>query len=247
MESHIDIFEREQVILNRALEHCAAFESGASCSPDEYRGLTREYEKMLRQLRRITKLSDNASNTLNTSKIDLMDRVHYDALTGIFNRRYLEDNLVRVIKTVARSASNISLLFLDVDFFKKYNDYYGHAKGDECLKAVARVMSETVSRADDFVARYGGEEFVVVLPNTDETGARLIASRILDNVRELKMPHETSDVSECVTVSIGVTSSVADFHQSPADFLRRADTALYAAKREGRNRYMFIDMEEVIK
>ena len=160
-----------------------------------------------------------------------------DPLTGIYNRRFLEENLDRIIKSLSRSGGKLSLLMLDVDYFKKYNDTYGHNMGDSCLKTLANTFNQSITRTEDFVARYGGEEFVIVLPNVDERGASTVAERVLNNIRERNIPHEKSDAASCVTVSIGgVTSSVTHSHTG-ADFIKKADSALYMSKQNGRNRY----------
>ena len=168
-----------------------------------------------------------------------LDQLHYDALTGIYNRRYFNENIEKVIQSLARSRSTLSLMMVDIDSFKKYNDTYGHCKGDECLKLVATALSDNVKRAEDFVARYGGEEFVVVLMNTDEPGVRAIADRLLKSVYNLKITHENSDAVNYVTVSIGVTSGNAEYTQTSEDYVSCADEMLYKSKSAGRNRYTF--------
>ena len=171
------------------------------------------------------------------------DMAKTDVLTGIYNRRYLEDNLGKAIKSLSRSKSCLSVLMLDVDFFKKYNDTYGHNIGDNCLRIIAEVLRQSISREEDFVARYGGEEFAVVLPNTDEKGAQIVADRMLDNLRNQKIPHETSDIDKIVTISIGGTSGYVKFNQSELDYLKLADKALYLSKQNGRNRYTYLGFE----
>jgi len=168
--------------------------------------------------------------------------VEYDALTGIYNRRYFEETMERVISSLSRSGSLLSMMMIDIDFFKRYNDTYGHIEGDRCLKAVAQTLAECITRADDFVARYGGEEFIVVLPNTDEHGVRLLAEKMLDNVRDLYLPHEKSDVADYVTVSIGGTTGKVLHTHNPGDFVKRADEMMYKSKQEGRNRASFCSL-----
>ena len=167
-----------------------------------------------------------------------------DGLTGIYNRRYLEDTLNRVIKSFSRSNSQMSLLMVDVDFFKRYNDNYGHNMGDICLKVVAECLIEGFSREDDFAARYGGEEFVVVLPFTYEKGAEIVANRILESMRKRVIPHEKSDVEKFVTVSIGGTTSFVKFTHTGTDYIKKADQALYMSKQNGRNMYSFLDFSQ---
>ena len=167
------------------------------------------------------------------------EKIYLDPLTGINNRRYFDENLDRKMNSLQRSGDMLSLMMIDIDLFKKYNDTYGHSDGDRCLKLIAEALSETVTRADDFVARFGGEEFVVVLPHTNEQGAQIIAERILKRVRDLKIPHRESEVAEYVTVSIGVTSGRTLNAQNNDEFVRRADELLYMSKQAGRDRYTF--------
>jgi diguanylate cyclase (GGDEF)-like protein len=163
----------------------------------------------------------------------------YDVLTGIYNRRFFDINIKRIINFLSRSGGLLSLLVIDIDFFKRYNDTYGHVEGDNCLKITAQTIFNSISRADDFAARYGGEEFVVVLPNTDEKGACLIAEKLLDNIRNCNIPHEQNDAANCLTISIGaVTGKVLHTH-SADDFFKKADEMLYKSKQNGRNRYFW--------
>jgi diguanylate cyclase (GGDEF)-like protein len=130
---------------------------------------------------------------------------------------------------------------IDIDHFKKYNDTYGHSAGDNCLKAVASALSQCVIRNEDFVARYGGEEFAVILPNTDEKGAQVVAEKMLEKVRRCNIPHSASDIADCVTISIGGTTDVINHLQHGSDYIKAADKALYESKKNGRNRYTFFN------
>jgi diguanylate cyclase (GGDEF)-like protein len=165
--------------------------------------------------------------------------VEYDALTGIYNRRYFDETMEHIIRTLSRAEGLLSMLMIDIDFFKSYNDTYGHIEGDKCLKAVAQTLSQCITRADDFIARYGGEEFIVVLPNTDEQGARLIAEKLLNNIRNLNMPHEQSDVANYVTISIGGTTGKVLHTHNAGDFVKKADELMYKSKQEGRDRFSY--------
>ncbi len=199
----------------------------------------------MKQLRRATRLADRTTIDLHESNLNLTDKVHYDALTGIYNRRYMEDNLQRIIKTMARSGGGLlGILMVDIDFFKEYNDTYGHSAGDACLKSIAEVLAANVMRPEDFTARYGGEEFVIVLPNTDEKGARMIAEKIIKNVQARNIPHRKSRAANCVTVSIGVTTAEVSLARNSSDYIKRADEALYMSKGNGRNRYIYLDFKE---
>lgn len=238
----MDLYESEQLVYDRATTHIKAVRAGAEHHFSEYESLLKEYGRLLRHLRRVTRLSDRTTVDLHKSNLDLRDQTHHDALTGIPNRRYMEENLKRVIKSTARSNGVLSVLMVDVDFFKRYNDTYGHSKGDDCLIAVAKALHSCITRADDFVARYGGEEFIVVLPNTNENGARVMAGRMLESMIACRIPHENSDAASYVTISIGGTTGQAKHTQAINDYVKCADEALYQSKHNGRNRYSFVSL-----
>jgi len=161
----------------------------------------------------------------------------YDELTGIFNKRFFDESIDRVLKSLSRTGNVLSILMIDIDHFKKYNETYGHSAGDDCLKAVADVLMKSMKRTDDFVARYGGEEFVAVLPTTDETGARIVAERLLESIRDRNILHEKSDAADRVTVSIGVVTRNVEYKDNADDFIKEAGEVLHKAKQSGRNRY----------
>jgi len=172
---------------------------------------------------------------------DFLHLTIIDQLTGIYNRRYLDGSLKKIIKLHSRSGGSLSVLMIDIDHFKKYNDTYGHDAGDECLRAVASALSQCVIREDDFIARYGGEEFTVVLPNTDENGAHMITEKMLEKMRECNIPHTTNDAAGYVTVSIGAATGIINHLQDGSDYIKAADKALYESKRNGRNRCTFLE------
>lgn len=185
---------------------------------------------------------DDELGDLSKTIQDLFAKANVDALTGIYNRRFMENNLERVMEMLSRANAMLSVLMVDIDFFKKYNDTYGHEQGDVCLQAVSRAMTSGIMRVNDFAARYGGEEFVAVLPNTDENGAKIVAEKLLDKICGLNIPHEASTVAPFVTVSVGVTSGRVEYGQSWKDYIKRADEALYQSKNSGRNRFTFLGM-----
>lgn len=160
-----------------------------------------------------------------------------DRLTNVFNRRAYDEYLEAEWKRMLREQSELSLIVCDIDFFKGYNDLYGHEQGDICLHAVAQIISRSAVRPSDFVARYGGEEFVVVLPNTPLKGALHVAKRIRTTVEKSLMPHGKSAVAPYVTISLGVSSvlSAAARTITAATLFNAADEALYLAKKQGRN------------
>jgi hydrogenase maturation protease len=161
-----------------------------------------------------------------------------DGLTGIPNRRYFDEMLDREWRRCRRNGLPLSVVLADVDFFKAYNDHYGHVAGDRCLQSVARALQKHLNRAADFVARYGGEEFAFVLPETDLAGALAVAETVRAGVEALEIPHRGSRVGNVVSVSMGVGSVVPDGVSEPSFLIRVADLALYQAKAEGRNRIM---------
>lgn len=159
-----------------------------------------------------------------------------DGLTGLANRRTFDNTLNDEWHRALRTKNHFSLIMVDIDFFKKFNDQYGHQAGDKCLKDVARKMKDAVKRPGDLVARYGGEEFVVVLPMTDKKNAFTIAEHMRKDVESLKIPHELSKPGKFITISLGVATVTPKFEYSQSELLEEADKALYMAKREGRNK-----------
>jgi len=168
---------------------------------------------------------------------ELLSELSYrDGLTGLYNRRHFDAVFDTEFRRAARSGSFLSLLMIDVDHFKAFNDTYGHQHGDDCLREIAQALEHGPRRAHDCVARYGGEEFVVVLPGADTAAAVKIAEKIREGVMALKIEHTGSETAPCATVSIGVCSCKPVVGGSTRDILRDADTALYVAKGTGRNR-----------
>jgi len=161
-----------------------------------------------------------------------------DGLTELCNRRRFDDILDREWKRCRRNEAPLSLAMVDVDFFKRYNDNYGHAPGDEVLKAVAKGLSNAVQRPSDVVARFGGEEFVMLFPDTDALGGRILAEKACLAVRELAIPHAFSQASSYVSVSVGGATLMGDENE-PCDLIKAADSILYEAKQSGRDRALW--------
>jgi len=159
-----------------------------------------------------------------------------DDVSGTYNRRYFDMVLEEEWRRSMREYTPLSLLMVDIDFFKAYNDNYGHQMGDVCLYAIGKILSGQLNRASDFTARYGGEEFVIVLPNTKVEYARLLAERIRRSVEEARIKAGNEQVSPWVTVSIGVATTTAEYEQSSAVLVKAADNCLYESKHKGRNR-----------
>jgi diguanylate cyclase (GGDEF)-like protein len=158
-----------------------------------------------------------------------------DGLTGIPNRRRFDEYMALQWQYAQRSSTLLSLVMIDIDHFKAFNDLYGHGRGDDCLKKVAKTLFETVNRPTDMVARYGGEEFTCLLPVTDLDGAVKIAEEMRVNVMSLSIPHAQPSADGRVTISLGAASMKPTLYSTPAVLLNRADQALYDAKRSNRN------------
>ncbi len=188
--------------------------------------------------RRERALSD-ANRQLEESNELLQELSTLDALTGLYNRRSFDESLRSEWRRVMRELTPLSLLMVDIDYFKVYNDTYGHQMGDDCLQRVAGALRSSLKRAGDRVSRYGGEEFAVILPGTAEAGAQVVAETMLERVERLKIPNLRSRVAPAVTVSIGAASVVPPTEMSLGDLIAVADRALYHAKAIGRNRFEF--------
>lgn len=167
---------------------------------------------------------------------ELEDLSFRDGLTGVNNRRKFDAVLQREWQEARRNVQPLSLLLFDVDFFKNYNDHYGHVEGDECLKRVAQALAGATHRPADFLARYGGEEFVLLLPASDAGAARAVADRCRQAIFKAQIPHAVSEVGQLLTVSIGAATIVPSEHDDPVRFLEEVDRRLYRAKHLGRNR-----------
>jgi diguanylate cyclase (GGDEF)-like protein len=171
-------------------------------------------------------------------KLELL--ANLDGLTQIANRRRFDNYLALDWQRHQREQHSLTLVFIDIDYFKRYNDTYGHQGGDDCLMRVAQAIAKVPQRPTDLVARYGGEEFAVILSNTNLEGGMKVATAIQTQVLNLKVPHQSSDVSEYVTLSIGVASLVPTLELSLETLIANADEALYTAKSQGRNRAIYL-------
>jgi diguanylate cyclase (GGDEF)-like protein len=171
---------------------------------------------------------------LANESLDRLSRL--DALTGVANRRGLAEQLDRAWRSALRDQQPLSVLMVDIDHFKAYNDSYGHQQGDSCIKAVATAILHVAGRANDVVARYGGEEFVVILGTTPLEGALQVGEQVRAAVESMNVPHLAAPGRAVVTVSVGVTSVVPTRGSRPDAALLAADRAMYAAKEQGRNR-----------
>lgn len=188
-------------------------------------------ESKLNAIARIVKMQ---KDLLTTSK--KMEQLSYlDSLTHIFNRRGFDRAVTREWKRMLRDGSTLSFLMIDLDFFKNYNDNYGHQAGDNCLINISSAVEDELCRPADIIARYGGEEFAVLLPDTDGNGAKSVAERLVNTVRKMEIPHVDSAAADYVTISVGVSASDDNRSGTIEKLIKSADEALYEVKINGRN------------
>ncbi len=208
-----------------------AFEAGATdyvTKPIHWAVLRQRVRRLLQQAQ-LYKQFEAATHALQ-------ELVNIDGLTGVANRRRFDHYLNTKWLNLAHEQLPLSLILCDIDYFKLYNDRYGHPAGDACLQKVAAVLNRLAQRNEDLVARYGGEEFAVIMPNTHAAGAVHVAASIQAGVRELQMDHSESEVSRYLTLSLGVATTFPNFESSLTTLGMAADKALYQAKAQGRNR-----------
>lgn len=205
-------------------------------SSDELGNLVRSFVIMREDIKERESEIHEANENLSQLNQKLEQISNTDTLTNLANRRHFDETLAKEISRHSRQSISLALIICDIDYFKQYNDTYGHQQGDKCLRQVANSIKKTSARGEDLVARYGGEEFAVILPNTNEEQASKIAEKIRARVHDLDLSHKTSEVSDHVSVSLGFACVIPDSGTTMSDLIEDADRALYRAKREGRNR-----------
>lgn len=187
------------------------------------------------ELKRHRDLLEKASIELDKKNLTLNLLAREDALTGLANRRYFNEVLASEIRRARRSRQLLSLILCDVDFFKNYNDHYGHVAGDKCLQAIGHLLLQTFKRATDLPARYGGEEFVVIFPDTPPGNAGHLAEKLRQGMMAQAIPHAFSTAADVVTLSFGVIEALPTRERNAEWYINEADKALYRAKEKGRN------------
>ncbi|MGI9332281.1 MAG: diguanylate cyclase domain-containing protein [Gammaproteobacteria bacterium] len=222
------VFVIETFILAAWMVIICAIHAGGNRTTRTLLVLQVEKEQLAEELER-------ANESLQRDRDDFRVASLTDGLTGIPNRRSFDETLAAEWRRSTRHATRLGCLLLDIDFFKQFNDRYGHDVGDQCLSRVAGALRQVAQRSGDYVSRYGGEEFVLLLPNTDAAGVRHVGEAVREAVEALGIPHADSP-SSVVTVSVGGGAMASPDSDSPEELIRRADEALYAAKRAGRNR-----------
>jgi diguanylate cyclase (GGDEF)-like protein len=189
------------------------------------------------KLRLLARKVQEQAIALQIANQQLERLANLDGLTQVANRRRFDEQLKLEWGRSVRESTPLSLILCDIDYFKRYNDFYGHQAGDACLKQVAKAIEQSLGRPSDFVARYGGEEFVVILPNTGFEGASHVAELIQRNVEQLNISHAESKVTDRITLSLGIGSTTLTNDASAVSLIATADKALYEAKRRGRNNF----------
>lgn len=189
------------------------------------------------QFKNITRRKET-ERALAEANVTLEKIARIDGLTQIANRRSFDETLSQEWQRLCRAKQPISLLLGDIDYFKKYNDHYGHQAGDDCLKQIAKALADSVLRPADLAARYGGEEFVLLLPEIEIHGALLVGQRAIERITDLRIPHAASENNDKVSISIGAATLIPSIDSDPSKLIELADEALYHAKEQGRNRIL---------
>ncbi|MFM2373089.1 MAG: hypothetical protein RIS85_2811 [Pseudomonadota bacterium] len=213
------------------------FTTGLGDTEDEVRGLSLGAIDYVTKPVQPVVLRARVSNHIELKRLrdQLAEMAVTDALTGLSNRRRMEQTLSTEIARLARTGDWLSVLLLDIDFFKQFNDTYGHPAGDRCIAMIASALKRALKRASDLSARYGGEEFACVLPGADANAAMIVAQEIQMQVGSLNIPHERSAVGTCVTISVGVATARCKPHMPAENWITHADQQLYRSKAAGRN------------
>lgn len=233
-----EIFVREEQVITTAGELLEQNLFSSKEDENNYKNLYYEYKSLLKQIKTVVKLSDLIQMELKNISEELILTSQTDSLTELYNKGYFNERYKTEWENAIQSNKPISLIMVDIDLFKKYNDTYGHLLGDECLKAVADEMRHTIhtiQRPKDMIARFGGEEFIILLPETEIEGAAEITGDLVRNIEALGIEHKGSMQYNKVTISAGVASALPKVEDNMDILLKQADSALYIAKNEGRN------------
>lgn len=230
-----DVFKREIEVLENAEELLISGKLESVKDIEHYQCLVQEYKGLLNQARRLVKIADLMELKLKHIYQGLEEISNTDFLTNLFNRRYFEENLKKEWLRSLRLDLPLSIIMIDIDHFKEYNDTYGHAEGDKCLQNIAGIIQKSIKKQNGLAARFGGEEFIILLPETDLAEVRYLAELIADNIARLDLPHRGSPIYHKVSVSMGIASLRAKEDITHDILVKMADDALYLAKAEGKN------------
>lgn len=216
--------------------------AGIDAGGDDYLAKPLDQQVLAAKMKAMERISNmrkrllEVSEELETANVELKRLADVDGLTGLANRRYMDRFLSHEVARCSRNKEPLTVIMCDIDEFKAYNDFYGHLKGDDCIKMIANTLMSSSKRATDLAARFGGEEFALILPNTTESDARRLAEKVRKSVEALNIMHEKSSVENYVTLSMGVYNAVPTKMLRGEDYLNLADKALYHAKQSGRNK-----------
>lgn len=230
-----DIFEIERQVILEAEQLIQSKEFTAAEDEDRYRKLLNEYQKLLKQMRTMVRMSDIMQSKLNTMSSELEKLSQIDGLTGLINRRFFNEIYQREWQNSIAKGTALGAMMIDIDYFKVYNDTFGHLAGDVCLQKMANSIEEATKEYNAFVGRFGGEEFVLLLPDTDIEQCTEVAQKIMDNITRMNIPGAVKTTGGNVTVSIGIALMNPEMDMKLESLINTADQALYRAKKDGRN------------
>jgi diguanylate cyclase (GGDEF)-like protein len=241
LKSHAKIVDIPVIFVTaktQAKDIASAFEAGGV---DYITKPVRQEEVLARvrthlELRALIHQRDELIGQLKDHNEEIRQISRHDPLTKLANRRYFDEVMASEWSNASTELTKTAIIMIDIDFFKFYNDVYGHLAGDQCIEVVARTLESSIEIENALVARYGGEEFIAVLPNTDEQGVMLVAKEMCAYVEALQIPHSESKAAKVVTISVGVATCIPVQGSRPDTLIKCADSALYEAKRTGRNK-----------
>lgn len=230
------VFFQEEMILRKAEEILGNGEIETQKDKLLYENLLQEYNNLLIQMKRVIRISDKIGGQLSSVLHSIDEMAKIDYLTNLYNRRYFDELLDREWGNAIKIGSHLSVLMMDVDRFKCYNDTYGHLEGDKTLQKITQAMQEALKEKFSFIARYGGEEFVVLLPDTNFEEAKAFGDKVRLAVKNLNIIIDKEKSNESVTISVGIASNEDKSIKCAKDLIDCADKALYCAKELGKNR-----------
>ena len=230
-----DIFEKEKSVIleSESILQAELFDSAGDEA--RYKKLLDEYKKLLKQMRTMVKMSDIMQSKLNIMSGELEKLSQIDGLTGLFNRRYFNEIYQNKWQDAVAEGAVLGVMMIDIDYFKVYNDTFGHLAGDVCLQKIASSIEAALKDSNAFVGRFGGEEFIILLPGAGQEECDMAARKIMDQVAQLGIPGAVKTTDGYVTVSIGIGVAYPSEGMKLESLVNAADQALYRAKKEGRN------------
>lgn len=230
-----DIFELEKEVIAEAENLLQENKFTSDEDEERYRQLLNEYRRLLKQMRTMVRMADIMQSKLNSMSGELEKLSQIDGLTGLYNRRYFNEVYQREWKNAAAAGTVLGSMMIDIDYFKVYNDTFGHLAGDDCLQKIAGAIKQAVKDTNISVGRFGGEEFILLIPEADPEQCQVVAQKILEDIMQLDIPSAIRNVEGKVTVSIGIGIVAPKADAKPESLVNAADQALYRAKKEGRN------------